>query len=75
MKRFPKPFACAERQQRLEEQTDLENMVGEDLDAIDDQQLMQILKKHNVFAYRRFETGGRSAVPRITLLRAVYQST
>lgn len=71
---FPGPHECAERSQRRDELADLNTMVGDRLDAMSDDELLAVLKTHNAFAHRRFSQGGRTAVPRLTLLRAVYHS-
>ncbi len=57
-----------------QQQVDLETMVGDRLDAMLDDELLAALQRHNEFAARLFERGGRERVPRVTLLSAVYSS-
>ena len=71
--KFPKPTRCAERTQRQQEQQDLESMVGEDLDALSDDDLAAVLRRHNEFAARLLAASGRRTVPRLTLLRCVFR--
>lgn len=67
-------YITSAKRQRMHEQRDLESLVGDQLDAMPDDELRAILEKHNTFAVRRMDSVGRAAMPRLTLLRAVFSS-